>query len=595
VLGLQLLLLTLTSSGLGLTGLTLDVLHRAIVPTAPVPRYPLGWSPPAGLTPWGGVLVIALAVVVMGFLRASVSYAAARSLARLVHGRVVPRVRSEVYEKLVSLSFRFFDRHESGTLLNRVTGDVQALRSFIDAVLIQGLVICLALCVYGAYMLTKHVGLTLLCLGTTPVLWLLTLGFSRRVMPAYARSRERLDELVLGVSEAIHGVSVIKSFAVEASVLSELGEKNARVRSGQYAIFRQVSLYTPTVDLLMQGNFAALLLYGGLLVVHGQLTFGDLVVFAGLSQQVTTQVTALANLVNTLQESLIGARRVFEVLDAPNEVASPSPARALPVSQGEVRFEGVSFGYEPAQSEHFVLRDLTLTVRSGEFIVLYGVAGAGKTSLLSLIPRFYDPACGAVFVDGVDVRELDLKQLRRHVAMVFQDTFLFNQTVAQNIAFGHPEATPSEIERAGRLASAHDFIERLPNGYQTMLGELATNLSGGQRQRLALARALLSDPRVLLLDDPTAALDAETTRDVLLSLRGAAVGRTTFMVSQNPALLRQADRIVVLERGRIVQLGEHAALCAVPGPYRELLQLQAHDVREPRAARQEAFIDEPYA
>jgi ATP-binding cassette subfamily B protein len=454
-------------------------------------------------------------------------------------------------------------------------------------VLIQALVMLLALGVYGMYMLSKHALLTIVCLATTPGLWFLTTRFSRRVVPAYDRSRERLDELILGVSETVHGVQVIKGFAAEPSALASLAGKNESVRDSQREIFKHVSRYTPTVDLLIQSNLIALLIYGGLLVVYERLTLGDLVVFAGLLQQFSTHVTTLSTIVNTLQESMVGARRVFEVLDTPAEIVSPAQPRRVERLSGHVRFDRVSFGYVAGRR---ALAELTFEAKPGELIALYGAAGAGKSTLLSLIPRFYDPDAGTVTIDGIDVRTLDLTVLRRSVAVVFQETFLFSNTVAANIAFGMPNASLAEIERVARLASAHEFIECLPEGYQTVLGELATNLSGGQRQRLALARALLTDPSILLLDDPTAALDAETTREILASLSTASRGRTTFMVTHRPALLRRADRIIVLEQGRLAHVGTHSELLHLPGPYRELLRLHARDAHElpPLAAEERA-------
>jgi len=577
VLALQLCVLILTVLALGWSGVAMDVVHHALVPTVAAPRFPFGLTPPAHWSPVELVIAIALAVVALGMTRAVLSYAYTIAVAELVQGRLVPKVRAQIYEKLQQLSFRFYDRHASGSLLNRVTSDVQYLRSFVDMVLIQALVMLLALGVYGMYMLSKHALLTLVCLATTPGLWFLTTRFSRRVIPAHDRSRERLDELILGVSETVHGVQVIKGFAAESAALSELARKNESVRDSQREIFKAVSRYTPTVDLLIQGNLVALLVYGGLLVVWGRLTLGDLVVFAGLLQQFSTHVTTLSTIVNTLQESMVGARRVFEVLDTPAEIVSPTEPQRVERLRGHVRFEGVSFGYAEGRR---ALTELTFEAEPGELIALYGAAGSGKSTLLSLIPRFYDPDSGKVTIDGIDVRALELGALRRSVAVVFQETFLFSHTVAANIAFGKPDASFEDIERAARLASAHEFIERLPDGYQTVLGELATNLSGGQRQRLALARALLTDPSILLLDDPTAALDAETTREILASLTSASRGRTTFMVTHRPALLRRADRIIVLEQGRIAQLGTHSEIAHLPGPYRDLLRLHARDHHE---------------
>jgi ATP-binding cassette subfamily B protein len=571
VLGVQVCLLALGVLGLGLSGVALDVVHHALRPEAPLPRWPWGLAPPSDWSASQSVLTVAAALAAMAVVRTVLSFVYAVGVADLVQGRIVPTLRAQVYEKLQRLSFRFYDRHASGSLLNRVTSDVQYLRSFVDGVLIQAMVMTLALLVYGAYMFTMHSGLTLVCLATTPLLWWLTVRFSRRVLPAHAESRAAMDRFVVGISEAMQGIQVIKGFAAESHFLGDMVAKNRDVRDGQQAIFRQVSWFTPSIDLLTQLNVAALLLYGGLLVTDERLTVGELIVFAGLLAQFTTHVSTMSTIMNTLQESLIGARRVFEVLDAPIDVEAPRLPQALARYAGHIKFENVSFGYTRGRD---ALTQIDLEVRPGECVALFGAAGAGKSSLLSLVPRFYDVTEGRVSVDGVDVREHDLSVLRRQTAFVFQETFLFSNTVAANIAFGHPEASRAQIERAARQAAAHEFILGLPKGYDTMLGEYAVNLSGGQRQRLAIARALLTCPRMLLLDDPTAALDAETTLQILASLRSAAEGRTTLLVTHRPQLLKQADRVVVLAHGRIVQQGTHVELLRVDGPYRRALSAE---------------------
>ncbi|MET0342367.1 MAG: ABC transporter ATP-binding protein [Polyangiales bacterium] len=582
VLGVQVLLLALSVLGLGWTGSAMDVLHRALRPEAPAPRWPWGIAPPSTLSPWQLVLGVALAIVGIAVARALLSYVYTVGVADLVQGRIVPSIRARVYAKLQALSFSFYDENASGGLLNRVTSDVQYLRSFVDGVMIQALVVSLALLIYGGYMATVHAGLTLVCLATTPLLLAATLIFSRRVLPAHARAREQLDSLVAGVSEAVQGMSVIQGFAVEARFLDDLIARNRRVRDGQQAIFREVSRFTPSIDLLTQLNVAAMLAYGGLLVSRGTLTVGELVVFGGLLQQFTTHVQTMSTIVNTLQESLIGARRVFEVLDAEVAVRSPRAPKQPVRRTGELVFDDVRFGYGAGPC---ALEGVRLTVRPGELVALFGAAGAGKSSMLGLVPRFYDVSAGRVLVDGIDVREHDLSVLRRRTAYVFQESFLFSNTVAANIAFARPDATRTQIEEAARRAAAHAFISALPSGYDTMLGEWATNLSGGQRQRLAIARALLTDPRLLLLDDPTAALDAETTLQILESIRGATEGRTTLLVTHQPQLLKHADRVVVLEQGRVVQEGTHATLIRAPGPYQRALGEPLTSIPRARAER----------
>jgi ABC-type multidrug transport system fused ATPase/permease subunit len=304
----------------------------------------------------------------------------------------------------------------------------------------------------------------------------------------------------------------------------------------------------------------------------------------------------VANIVNSVQQSLIGARRVFEILDTPVEVRSAPDAVRRPRLEGAVRFENVSFAYHRgaggpvetraelsavagAQAEDRVLRDIDLEVKPGQCIAILGATGAGKSVLMGLIPRFYDVTGGRLLVDGLDVRHLHLDDLRRNIGLVFQESFLFSNTVAANIAFGHPTATMAQIERAARIAAAHEFILRLPKGYDTILGESGNSLSGGQRQRLAIARALLLEPAILLLDDPTAAIDSETEHEIFEALDRAIAGRTTFIVAHRLSTLRRADRIIVMAQGRIVQHGTHAELMQVPGPYLHVARLQLVDGR----------------
>jgi ATP-binding cassette subfamily B protein len=333
-----------------------------------------------------------------------------------------------------------------------------------------------------------------------------------------------------------------------------------------------ISVFTPATQLLSQLSLVILFGYGGWLYLQGRIALGGgLVVFAGLLQQFNGQVANITTIANSVQQSFTAARRVFEVLDTPSEVQNKPNAIAAPRLTGRVAFERVTFGYSPNAP---VLKDLSFEASPDQVIGIFGLTGAGKSTLLSLIPRLYDPQQGRILADGHDLRELDLDSFRRQIGIVYQESFLFSNTVAANIAFGNPYATQEQIERAARTASAHEFVTGLPHGYNSVLGESGVDLSGGQRQRLALARALLLEPPILILDDPTASVDSKTEHEIVSALREAMAGRTTFIVANRLSLLRRADQILVLDSGALVQRGTHDELLALPGLYREAAQLQ---------------------
>lgn len=571
----QLLLLTLGLAGLSFTGLGIDYLRSVLEPGTPAPHWLLGLRPPADWTPMQVVSAIAGAVITAAILRAGLTWLSGVTLARLVHRGLVADLQAAVYAKLQRLSFGFFDRQSTGAILNRATGDIQSIRTFVDTVLIQSVVTVVSLGLYMGYMLSIHGGLTFACLATLPLLWTACIIFSRAVHPQYVHGRELFDRMILTLAECVQGVNVIKGFAREREMAARFETDNRAVKAQQQKIFWRVSTFSPALDLLTQVNLVVLFIYGGKLVIDGVLPLGTgLVVFAGLLQQFSNQVSTTAQIANGVQESLTGAGRVFEILDAPLGVQSPDRPQALPVCRGAVRFEHVTFDYIEGNS---VLRGVDFTVAPGECVAIVGETGSGKSALLSLIPRFYDPAAGRVLIDGHDIRTLDVQELRRHVGMVFQESFLFSDTVAANIGFAKTDASPEELIAAARAARAHDFIMALPEGYDTVLGESGVDLSGGQRQRLAIARALLANPSILLLDDPTAAIDPETEHEILGAIENAIAGRTTFVVAHRLSTLKRADRIIVLQQGRIVAAGTHQELLHREGAYRRAALLQMVD------------------
>ena len=579
ILGLQITLLTIGLFGLSLTGLGIDVIHSEVDPGHASPNWPFGLAPPSAWPGLGRIGLISGLILLLALVRAVLNYAYQVAAAHLVHAEIVLDLRERVYDKLQSLSFRFFDANASGSIINRVTGDVQSLRLFIDGVIIQGVIMILSLAVYFTYMVNLSVTLALACLATTPMIWVASMLFSAKVKPAYRRNRELYDELVRSLAESIQGIQTVKGFGREDTRRNLFFGTNLRFKQQQRSIFWKVSIYSPTVSLLTQINMIVLLSYGGYLVFQNELALGTgLVVFAGLLQQFSGQVANIANIANSVQQSLIGARRVFEILDAPVEVASKPAAVRVPKARGTVRFEQVGFEYKQMDP---TLRNIDFAVESGQSVAIVGATGSGKSALMGLIPRFYDVTAGRITLDGIDIRDIDLDDLRRNIGIVFQESFLFSNTVAANIAFGHPNATAEQIEKAARVAAAHDFIMELPEGYRTILGESGVDLSGGQRQRLAIARAVLLEPSILLLDDPTAAIDPETEFEILEAMKSAMKGRSTFIVAHRLSTLRRANTIIVLDRGTMVQSGTHEELMARPGLYQRLARLQiVDDLRE---------------
>jgi ATP-binding cassette subfamily B protein len=573
---LSLLLLLLGIMGLKLLGLVIDVIRRALDPSLPPPIYPLGWNPPSGWSALQVVTAIAVIIMLLALVRAAFTYAYNMITARLTQGEIVPTLRAQMYAKLQRLSFSFFDVHGSNSIFNRVTGDVQNTRLFVDGVLLQGVNMILTLGAYAFFMWRIEPALTLACLSVSLPLWWLAHYYSARLRPGYLQNRELTDNMVLLFSESVRGMQTVKGFAAEAHQVRRFEMANDNVSLQQRRIFWDLSIFTPGTQMLSHLSLVILFAYGGWLYVQGRIPLGGgLVVFAGLLQQFTGQVANISTIANSVQQSLAAARRVFEVLDTPVEVQSRPNAIKPARLTGQITFEKVTFGYSP---DNPVLTEVSFEARSGQVVGVFGMTGAGKSSLLGLIPRFYDPHHGRILADGQDLRELNLDAFRRQIGIVYQESFLFSNTVAANIAFGHPHATMEQIERAARIASAHEFIVGLPHGYETVLGEAGVDLSGGQRQRLALARALILQPPILILDDPTASVDAKTENEIVSALRAAMTGRTAFVVSSRLSLLRRADLILVLEDGRLTRTGTHEELVQRPGPYRETAVLQIMDL-----------------
>lgn len=585
VLFLQIVLLIIGLSGLSLVGLGIDVIRHAHNPALVQPaEWPFQWIPPEAWTGIQLVLLVAGGILALAILRLSLNYALILKIQRLIQGKFVPRMRDELFTKLHALSFSFFDKNSSGSIINRLTSDVQMVRMFVDGVVIQAIIMVISLAVYLVYMTNIHVLLTLACLAPVPLMWFLSIIFSKTSRPLYTENMKLMDRLILQLVESIQGIQTIKGFSREDHAKALFEEKNLRVMEHRRKIFRLVSFFQPGIHFLTDLSVFIALLYGGYLVVQGDIAVGTgLVVFTGLLTQMSAQLTNLSTLVDNAQQSLTAARRVFEIVDESVSVVSPEAPQALEKVHGKIEFHNVSFRYTPTNS---VLNKIHFSAKPGQMIAIVGATGAGKSALLSLIPRFYDPSEGSVSLDGRDLRTIDLNELRHHIGIVFQESFLFSNSIAANICFGQPDASREQIEKAAQIACAHDFIMEMEKGYDTILAETGTNLSGGQRQRLAIARAILWNPEILILDDPTAAIDPETEHEILEAIDRAVSGRTTFIVATRLSTLMRADRILVLEKGRLIQDGTHEELMQEDALYRNAASLQMVDSASMNLLRQ---------
>ncbi|MCL6443837.1 MAG: ABC transporter ATP-binding protein/permease [Alicyclobacillus sp.] len=517
---------------------------------------------------WPYIITIVAAAAVRGAFNFGQQYAG-----QLFGLNAMYELRNALYKKLNTQPFKYFDNVYTGDLMSRLTADLDAFRQFLafgfNAFVNFGLLLAfgLALMVYANWKLTLAVVILM------PVLAFIAIRFDNVLWPAYRAVRKTLGQLNTAVQENITGVRTVKSFAREQFEVDKFDGRNDEYYDKNIFTAGLWRKYFPYMELIGNMEVCIVLLVGGYLVVKGQMTLGSLVMFFSVLWYIIFPMQQLGYLLNNWTQSVAAGERLLEIIDANHhEVVSPPNAHRAPV-KGEVRFEHVNLAYEEAD----VLHDITFEAAAGQTIALLGMTGSGKSSIVNLIPRFYDVTGGSVKVDGVDVRDWDVDTLRQHIAVVFQESFLFSTTIFANIAYGRPNATVEEVRRAARLAHAAEFIEALPDGYATLVGERGLGLSGGQKQRIALARAILADPSILILDDATSAVDMETEYEIQQALEEVMRGRTTFIVAHRISSLKRADQILVLDNGRIVQRGTHDALLRQDGLYRKIFDMQFRD------------------
>jgi ABC-type multidrug transport system fused ATPase/permease subunit len=511
---------------------------------------------------------LGLAVAGAGVLRLVFSVAR-----RLVAGRVSLGVeydlRNRMYEHLQSLELAFFDSQQTGQLMSRATVDLQLVRFFLGYGLIWLVQSALTIVITAAVMIVLDPFLALVALAPTPwVIWI-AFRYGQRNRPATQEVQQRIAELTAEAEENIGGVRVVKAFAQEPRQLRRFSKTVARVFDQSMVSTRLRAFYSPFIGFLPQLGLAALLLVGGRQAVNGTLTIGEFIAFYGYVLLLTGPMRGLGMALGMAQRAVASGTRVFELLDrAPQLVAAPD-AEPLPPGGGRVELRGVTFGYDGGEP---VLRDIDLDVEAGRTVALVGPTGSGKTTLVMLIPRLYDVDRGTVLVDGVDVRKLDPASLRREVAVVSDDAFLFSAPLGENIAYARPEATEDEVRLAAERAGLAELIDSLPDGLETLVGERGLTLSGGQRQRVAIARALLAEPRILILDDATSSVDATTEGRIKSALLEVMEGRTTFVIAHRLSTIALADEVVVLEDGEIAARGTHDELLDGSPLYREIAE-----------------------
>jgi ATP-binding cassette, subfamily B, multidrug efflux pump len=521
------------------------------------------------------IINAALVLLGVGLVHAGLVYGQ-RYLSEWIANHVGYELRNRLYDHIQNLPFSYHDHAQTGQLISRCIEDVRSIERFTGFSVVELVRVSLLLVGVTTILFISDARLAFIALTPMVPLVLITTNFGKKIGGYFLAVDRALGELSSRLQENVVGVQVVRAFAREQFEIGRFNSSNRVLYQSRIRVIREWSKIMPTTHLLVTLGTILILWFGGQMVLAGEMTIGELVAFNAYLLMLANPAQQLTWLVNSAGEAVAGVQRTFEVLDVQPEIQSSQESLVLPPLMGKVEFQNVAFRYQG--ENRYALHDINLSVEPNQVIALIGPTGSGKTSLVNLIPRFYDATEGRLFIDGYDIRDLDLVSLRQQIGIVLQTSLLFSTSVSDNIAFGRPDASDEEIMAAAKAAAAHNFISELPEGYATVIGERGVTLSGGQRQRIAIARALILNPRILILDDSTSSVDTRTENLIQEALERLMEGRTTFVIAHRLSTVRRADRILVMEDGRIAESGTHRELLKFPqGLYRQIYDLQLRD------------------
>ena len=501
--------------------------------------------------------------------------------------RVCFDLRNRIFNQYQRLSFAYHDRSQTGQLMSRATSDVEQIRFFVSQGLINGALMLLTFVAVLVVLLLINWKLALLSLATMPVLFLIAVLFARQLRPMFSQVQQETAQLSTVLQEDLSGMRVVRAFAQEEQETAKFLYSSDRLAVATSKTMELFAMRNPLLQFIAGIGTTAVIWYGGLQVIDNTISLGTMVEFSLYLMMLQRPIRMLGMTINTYARAVAAGERIFEILDTQSEIEEKPDAIDMASVAGNVKFESVSY----SASGLPVLEDITIEAKAGEVIGIVGSTGSGKSTIINLLPRFYDVTGGRITLDGYDIRDLTFRALRQHIGLVAQETFLFAAPIRENISYGRPDATEEGIIAAAKAAQAHDFIMQIPDGYDTHVGERGVTLSGGQKQRIAIARALLLDPRVLVLDESTSAVDTRTEAALQVALKELMRGRTTFIVAQRISSVREANEIVVLDEGHIVQRGTHGELVTQEGLYRDMYVYQLQEQEEHMERQRAAQID----